>query len=142
MDLLFLQILLLFCFFLLLFSSLFLLERSNWLPFSQFKDPNFFINTLIGLSFSRTCLASVVQSLYVSSYHWRKSVDFALRSHKNDGSDLDFLCDDICTGSLTLLHLSPHSVFTDRRPPNTHEPLHCCSYREAQAIGISPPPRL
>lgn len=36
-------------------------------------------------------------------------VDAASRSHKNDGSDLDFVCEDTCTGSLTqvLIHLSP-----------------------------------
>lgn len=44
-------------------------------------------------------------------------VDAASRSHKNDGSELDFVCDDTCTGSRTLLHLSPlRFQLTDHLP--------------------------
>lgn len=46
--------------------------------------------------------------------HWRSFVDAASSSHKNDGSDLDFVCEDTCTGSLTLFTCH-HSASTDRR---------------------------
>lgn len=63
-------------------------------------------------------------------------VDAASRSHKNDGSDLDFVCEDTCTGSLTLIYLSPLRFLW---LTNCHKLLHCCS-GEARAISNSPPP--
>lgn len=45
-------------------------------------------------------------------------VDAASRFHKNDGSGLDFVCDDTCTGSLTLVTTSV--PLTDALPTNCY----------------------